>query len=491
MPIVDVSLALPDAVEADLLLVGCLEGEVPDAACLPTAAAAAAARLAARPGWSGRDGQLAETELAGGPVSRLVLRGMGKREQLHVRRLERWLRAAAEHASLQGVRRLAVALPSHPLTLGPAATGRLARQLATARYRFDRFREKPKEGESLVAVTLLVPAVDEAQAREVAVAVEVARGMELTRDLGNTPPNVASPEWIAERAEAMAAELGLEVEVLTSEDLERKGMGGMLAVGGGSRNPPRLVRLTWHGAESPRVALVGKGVTFDTGGISIKPAQDMDEMKWDKMGACTVLGLLQTVARLRLPLELSVYTPLAENMPDGASYRPGDILRCYNGKTVEVLNTDAEGRIILADAIAWAAESSPNYLLEYSTLTGACVVALGTSGGGLYSPSDGLSGGLLAAAQEAGERLWRMPLWPEFREAIEGTHADLKNVAGRWGGANTAAAFLSHFVGDVEQWAHLDIAGPAYVGEKGDGPRGATGYGIALTVGWLRSLVAE
>jgi leucyl aminopeptidase len=208
------------------------------------------------------------------------------------------------------------------------------------------------------------------------------------------------------------------------------------------------------------------------------------------MGACTVLGLVQTVARLKLPLELSAYLPFAENMPGGGSYRPGDIIRCHNGKTVEVLNTDAEGRIILADALSWAAESRPDYILEYSTLTGACVVALGSTGAGLYTPSDALAAGLLGAAEAAGERLWRMPLWPEFKEALKGSHGDLRNVAGRWGGANTAAAFLSSFVGDVERWAHLDIAGPAYVGAEGDGQRGATGYGVAMTVEWLRSLVA-
>src|SRR4029079_17760646 len=239
----------------------------------------------------------------------------------------------------------------------------------------------------------------------------------------------------------------------------------------------------------PRVALVGKGVTFDTGGISIKPAANMDEMKWDKCGACTVLGLLRAVARLQLPLELSVYVPLAENMPGGASYRPGDIIRMHNGKTVEVLNTDAEGRIILGDALAWAAERQPDHLVEYSTLTGACVVALGQTGAGLYSPNDELAQSLLAAAESAGERLWRLPLWPEFNEGIQGSHSDLKNVAGRWGGASTAAAFLSNFVGEVQSWAHLDIAGPAYIGEGESGTRGATGYGIALTVEWLRSLV--
>jgi leucyl aminopeptidase len=276
-------------------------------------------------------------------------------------------------------------------------------------------------------------------------------------------------------------------------------MGGILAVGGGSRNPPRLVKLGWRGApassstsaparNAPRVALVGKGVTFDTGGISIKPAKDMDEMKWDKSGACTVLGVMRAVARLAVPVPVTAYLPLAENMPGGGSYRPGDVVTLHNGKTVEVLNTDAEGRIILADALAWAAETQPDYIVEYSTLTGACVVALGNTGAGLYTPSDELAQGLLGAADATGERLWRMPLWPEFKEALKGSHADLRNVAGRWGGANTAAAFLSHFVGDVQRWAHLDIAGPAYIGAEGEGQRGATGFGVATTISWLRSL---
>jgi leucyl aminopeptidase len=487
--VVDVRLTPAAEARGELLLIGCFEGEAPDASRLPPAAHEAAAKLAGRGGWKGGVGQVAEAETGLDDVPRVALRGLGKRDSLHVRRLEKWLREAADHASVHGIAHLLLALPDHALTRGPEAAGRIARQVATARYRFDRFRKKADEPDPLSRVDVVVGEVDEALGHELAAAMAAARGMAAARDLANTPPNVATPEWIGERAEELARELGLEVEVLAREDLELKGMGGVLAVGGGSLNPPRLVRLTWHGAETPRVVLVGKGVTFDTGGISIKPAKDMDEMKWDKCGACTVLGVIQAAARLKLPVHLSVYTPLAENMPDGASYRPGDILTCYNGKTVEVLNTDAEGRIILADAIAWAAESDPNYLIEYSTLTGACVVALGSTGGGLYTPSDELAAALLGAAESAGERLWRMPLWPEFREALEGTHADLKNVAGRWGGANTAAAFLSHFVGDVQQWAHLDIAGPAYIGEGGDAPRGATGYGVALTLRWLRSLV--
>jgi leucyl aminopeptidase len=276
---------------------------------------------------------------------------------------------------------------------------------------------------------------------------------------------------------------------LDLEALEERGMGGLVAVGAGSAQEPKLVRLEL-GETGPVVALVGKGVTFDTGGISIKPAKELDEMKYDKCGACTVLAVCRAVAALDLPIRLSAYLPLAENMLDGRSYRPGDIVRCYNGKTVEIVNTDAEGRMILADALAWAAEEEPDVLLELSTLTGASVIAVGQDAASLYTPDDRLAGSLLAAAEGTGERLWRMPLWPEFVDRMKGAHADLKNASGRWGSANTAAAFLSQFVGGLEHWAHLDIAGGAYVGRDGEDEPGATGYGVALTVDWLRRLAA-
>jgi leucyl aminopeptidase len=203
-----------------------------------------------------------------------------------------------------------------------------------------------------------------------------------------------------------------------------------------------------------------------------------------------VLGILEAVSRLALPIRIRAYLPLAENMPDGAAYRPGDIVTMSNGKTVEILNTDAEGRMILADALVWAAAERPDALVEFSTLTGACVVALGPTGAGLFSPDDGLAGELLAAAGDVDERLWRLPLWEEFLDEMRGAHGDLKNSGGRWGGASTAAAFLSQFVGDTARWAHVDVAGPAYVGE-GKERRGATGYGVALTVEWLRRLAGR
>jgi leucyl aminopeptidase len=282
----------------------------------------------------------------------------------------------------------------------------------------------------------------------------------------------------------LAEKRGLDCEILGPTELREKGMGGILAVGGGSSHEPRLVRLEWGEGEEV-TALVGKGVTFDTGGISIKPSAAMEEMKYDKCGACAVIGAAQTLAELRLPGRFRAYLPLAENMPGGRSYRPSDIVRCYNGKTVEILNTDAEGRMILADALAWAAEEKPDILIELSTLTGASVVALGSAAAALYTPDQELATELVEAGESSGERLWRMPLWAEFAEQMKGAHADLKNLGSRWGGANNAAAFLGAFVGRTRRWAHLDIAGTAYLGTDKGAATGATGFGVALIADWL------
>ncbi len=468
------------------MAVGCLAGAAPETGRLP-ADVAAAARRCRRPGWTGGREQVYRCQLDGRRPGRLSVYGLGPPEELDAARLAEWLRRVAADAGAEGQRELLVTLPPHPVTRGESAL-RVLSQLALLGYRFDRHRSRPLEG-SLRVVRVVPPPGEEASYRlALRSAAAVAEGTALARDLANSPPNLATPEWMAAQASELAGAHDLEIEVLGPEEMERRGMGGLLAVGGGSVHPPRLVRLSL--GDGPRsVALVGKGVTFDTGGISIKPASKMSDMKYDKAGACTVLGVVRAAAELRLPLNLSAYLPLAENMLDGASYRPADIVRCYDGTTVEVLNTDAEGRMILADTIAWAAEERPGALLEFSTLTGATVVALGHHGAALYSPDEALAEGLLAAGAASGERLWRMPLWPEFRREMEGLHADLRNVASRWGGANTAAAFLSHFAGGVERWAHLDIAGTAYVGEDQQGSReavrGATGFGVALTVAWL------
>ncbi|MEM1247893.1 MAG: leucyl aminopeptidase [Acidobacteriota bacterium] len=399
-----------------------------------------------------------------------------------------WARAEIDSAVKRGIRQITLVLPRCSATLRKGGAASLLAQILQSTYRFDPMVSKAK-APSLRSVAVVAPKgqhANYASARSSAIA--VADGMSFARTLGNTPPNVATPAWMASQARALAKRHGMKAEVLTPRELEKRGMGGILGVGQGSVNTPRLVRLT-YGTKGPKVALVGKGVTFDTGGISIKPSASMEEMKYDKCGACTVLGVAEAVGQLKLDVQLSVYVPLAENMPDAAAYRPSDIVTCYNGKTVEIINTDAEGRMLLADSMAWACEDSPDILLEYSTLTGACVVALGEGAAALYTPSDALAKRALGSAERAGERLWRMPLWPEFVRQMKGTHSDLKNSGPRWGGANTAAAFLSQFVDGVDQWAHIDIAGPAYsANAEGRGRRGATGYAVAFTVDCLQSL---
>jgi len=469
------------------LVVGAFVGDREASGALDARARKAVAHLLARGRFGGDEHERRDGEL--GPGTALTLFGLGRPSDLTSRKLRQFIERAVDAASGAGAARLAIAVPTHELAGGEAGGLRAARDAALATYRFDAYRAKKKRP-ALRGVALIAPPGGSAPAfrRGVEAGLAVAAGAVWARDLANTPPNVATPAWMAARAREGARRWRARIQVLGPPELRRRGMGGILAVGSGSQHPPRLVRIEL--GRGPRtVALVGKGVTFDTGGISIKPSSQMDEMKWDKCGAAAVLGILETLSRLDLPFKVRAYLPLAENMPDGAAYRPGDIVTLANGKTVEILNTDAEGRMILADALAWASSERPDALLEYSTLTGSCVVALGHTGAGLFSPDDELAGELLAAADETGERLWRLPLWEEFLDEMRGAHADLKNSGGRWGGASTAAAFLSQFVSGTARWAHLDIAGPAYVGESKE-HRGATGYGVALTVAWLRRLAS-
>jgi leucyl aminopeptidase len=473
--------------DSDLLAVGCFEGEAPAVDGLNEEGRKAVERLAARAGFKGAEEQRGQTEAGpGGPV--VALYGLGARRDFNYTKLSTWLGRLTEDARHGGEQRVAVALPTHAETSGTAA-GRILRAMALAPYRFDRFQSDAPAGR-VERLAVVPPGGEEAAFRDaLAVAGPVAGAVAFARDLANSPANEATPAWMEERCRELAAGSGLAVTVLGVKELEGLGMGGLLAVGAGSAHPPRLVRLQW-GDRGPRIALVGKGITFDTGGISIKPAADMDEMKYDKSGACAVLATARAVADLGLPVRLTVYAPFAENMLSHEAYRPSDIVRCHNGKTVEITNTDAEGRMILADALAWAADEKPDALVDLSTLTGACVVALGHFAAGLFTTDDGLAGELTAAGDQEGERLWRLPLFPEYLEEMKGTHADLRNSAGRWGGASLAAAFLSQFVGEVGRWAHLDIAGVANVKcYPGGSAAGATGFGVAALVSWLRRLV--
>ena len=325
----------------------------------------------------------------------------------------------------------------------------------------------------------------QADAAALAQASALAEGIALTRELGNLPPNICTPSYLAEQARLLAAtNPGVNVEILDREAMEALGMGSLLGVARGSANPPKLIVLRHDGGQSDAkpYVLVGKGITFDTGGISIKPAAAMEEMKFDMCGAATVLGTFLAAVKLNLKINLVAIAAAVENMPDGASYRPSDVLTSMSGKTIEVLNTDAEGRLILCDALTYAQRfHAPQTLIDVATLTGACVVALGKHAHGLMSRDDDLAAELIAAGEAAHDRAWRLPLWDDYQSGLDSIYADVANIGGKWGGAITAGCFLARFT-EGTRWAHLDIAGTAWdEGRKGL----ATGRPVGLLVEWL------
>jgi len=361
-------------------------------------------------------------------------------------------------------------------------------------YRFDRYQaEDGRDPESLIEVGLVAPG---RRGRDRLLAAMgrgaiAAEGAMLARDLVNEPPNVANPEYMRQRAEALADELGLGIRVLERDELERRGMGCLLAVGQGSAQPTYLIHLTYTPEQEARskVALVGKCLTFDSGGLCLKTAAGMLEMKSDMGGGAAVLGTLAGAARLKLPLEIHAIFAATENMTGANAYRAGDVLTAANGKTVEVINTDAEGRLTLADALVYADELEPDMTLELATLTGACVVALGKEYTGVFTPSDRLARQLTRAGDSSGDRMWRLPLAEEYASLVKGTISDLKNTGGRWGGAITAGLFLQEFVEHPSRWVHLDIAGPSFTDkDKGYRTKGATGAPVRALIELLEGL---
>jgi leucyl aminopeptidase len=311
------------------------------------------------------------------------------------------------------------------------------------------------------------------------------------RDLGNLPPNECPPSELARFALTLEAEYGIKTRILERYEMESIGLNGIVAVGKGSSNPPKMIILEYRGDtnhEKPYL-LVGKAVTFDTGGISLKPGDKMDEMKFDKCGGCSVLGILRAVASLGLHVNVIGIIPSVENMPSSSSYRPGDIIKMYNGKTVEILNTDAEGRIILADAMAYGVTKyNPQAIIDLATLTGACIIALGANVAAAIGTNEQLTERLIKASEKTGEKIWGLPLHDEYHEQIKSKVADIKNIGGRPAGAITAAAFLSNFTNDIP-WVHLDIAGTAWTQEgtfdRSYNPKGATGFGVRTVVKFL------
>nr|WP_140719856.1 leucyl aminopeptidase [Pseudomonas sp. Hp2] len=348
-----------------------------------------------------------------------------------------------------------------------------------AAYRYTATLGKRKPEERALAEFAL--AGDDATA--LAQGIAIAEGVEFARELGNLPPNICTPAYLATQAQAFAAaHEGAESEILDEQQMEALGMGSLLSVARGSANRPRLVVLKWNGGgDAKPYVLVGKGITFDTGGVNLKTQGGIEEMKYDMCGGATVIGTFVAAVKARLPLNLVVVVPAVENAIDGNAYRPSDVITSMSGKTIEVGNTDAEGRLILCDALTYAERFEPAALVDVATLTGACMVALGHQATGLMSKHDDLAEELLAAGEHVFDRAWRLPLWDEYQGLLDSTFADVYNIGGRWGGAITAGCFLSRFT-EGQRWAHLDIAGSA----SDEGKRGmATGRPVGLLTQWL------
>ncbi|MCD6187318.1 MAG: leucyl aminopeptidase, partial [Desulfuromusa sp.] len=368
----------------------------------------------------------------------------------------------------------------------------IAEGVLLADYRYDRYLPKDRPGQpvALKQVELLIAAGESTAVAKAAVveAEAIISGVCFARDLVNAPGNLKSPEYLAMQAVAMAEQVGIRAKLLDRRELERQGFGALLGVAQGSAQQPYLIVLEYRGgneADQP-IALVGKGVTFDSGGISLKPSEKMDEMKMDMGGAATVLGTMQAAAKMKLPLNLVAVVPAVENMPSGTAIRPGDILTSLSGKTIEVLNTDAEGRLILADALTYVGRYQPRVVIDLATLTGACIIALGNQAAAVLGNHDGLIRQLLKAGERSGERFWQLPLWDEYAALIKSDFADVKNTGGRAAGTITAAAFLQQFA-DKYKWAHLDIAGMAWAEQgKAGQPKGGTGFGVRALIEYLR-----
>ncbi|NCT66808.1 MAG: leucyl aminopeptidase [Rhodanobacteraceae bacterium] len=479
--------AAPESTATPCLVVGLYEERALSAAAarVDAASGGALSRLVASGDATGKAGS--STVLFGLPgvaAERVLLVGLGERKKFDAAAFHR-----ASNDAMRALKALPVASAVACLTELDVPGRDEAWKLRTAALAADQqaYRYtatfKPKEAPKapqLEAVTFLAADAP----RALAEAEAIAKGVRFARELGNLPPNICNPSWIAAQARQIAdAHPGVTLEVLEREDMQKLGMGSLLGVAQGSANPPKLVVLRWNGGGAAKpYALVGKGITFDSGGLSLKPGAGMEEMKYDMCGAAGVLGAFVAAVDLKLPLNLVCVVPAVENMPDGNAYRPSDILTSMSGLTIEVLNTDAEGRLILCDALTYTAQTfDPEVIIDAATLTGACVVALGKHASGLMTKDDELAAQLLAAGEATHDRAWRLPLWDDYQSQLESGFADVANIGGKYAGAITAGCFLARFT-NGRRWAHLDIAGTAWdEGRKGL----ATGRPVRLLTQYL------
>ena len=421
-------------------------------------------------------------------IKKIILIGLGKRDEFNTKKARESIAKAAVYARENGIKELSIYQlhDLHPYE-GTVSTIEGAK---LALYNFK--QHKTQNLEEIKEIQKLTIVADKNNFLEVDKAIRetiiIIDAVYLARDLGNNPGNVATPTYLAQKSIEMAKTTEIKCTILEVKDMKKLGMGGILAVNKGSEHPAKFIILEYEGGKNGTICLVGKGITFDSGGISIKPSAAMEEMKFDMCGGAAVIGILQAASRLKLPYRIIGLVPSTENLPSGKAYKPGDIIKMHNGKTVDIENTDAEGRMILADALSYSKKYNPDVIIDYATLTGACVVALGEECSGLFTQDDELAKQLTEAGEKTTERLWRLPLWDEYKELIKSPYADMKNCGPRYGGAITAAIFLKEFV-NTKKWAHLDIAGTAWVTKNNNPlkPIGATGEGIRLTIEFLKN----
>ena len=426
-------------------------------------------------------------------VQRILLAGIGKKENLTNDTVRFVSGKIAQKARELQLKEFSIITPPTFVCDSILSVSQIIEGSKMSLYKFEKFKtEKTNKSPDL---TIIVSKSDKIS-KAVKVAEAVAEGAIFTKSIANLPPNECTPTTLANFAKDISKKSKMKCTIISQPELKKKGFGGITAVGKGSKNEPKLIVMEHnHGSKTQKpIVIVGKAVTFDTGGISLKPGQGMDEMKFDKCGGCTVSGIMKSVSELKLPINIVGIIPSVENMPGGEAYRPGDIIKLYNGKTAEILNTDAEGRLILADALAYGEKQyTPKAIIDFATLTGACIIALGNNVAAIVSNNEQLTKKITNSSKTTTEEIWELPLTQDYMDMIKSDVADIKNVGiGRAAGTITAAAFLKSAIKDTP-WAHLDIAGVAWTQgaatkEKPYNPKGATGFGVRLILDYLQKL---
>jgi len=440
----------------------------------------------------GEFGKIVVIPTTGRTAQRILLAGLGKKGNFTNDTIRFVSGQIAQKARELKLKEFSIIVPPSSLIEPISSVSQIVEGCKMSLYKFEKYKSKKEN--SIPDLTILV-SKSEKISKAIKIAAIVSDGAVYTKSIANLPPNECIPATLADFARIISKKNNMKCNIISKNDLKKKGFGGITAVGQGSKNEPKLIILEYnHGSQNEKpIVLVGKAVTFDTGGISLKPGEKMDEMKFDKCGGCTVIGIMKAVSELKLPINVVGIIPSVENMPGGESYKPGDIIKLYSGKTAEILNTDAEGRLILADALSYGEKQySPKVIIDFATLTGACIIALGTNIAGMISNNDKLTQKITESSKRTTEEVWELPLNDDYMDMIKSDVADMKNVGiGRAAGTITAAAFLRNAIENTP-WVHIDIAGVAWtqVGTKDKpyNPKGATGFGVRLILDYLQNI---